>query len=235
MSTRRTLYEDLGISPGATPGRIKLAYETKLTELKGEDGPLAQRERDSLARAFATLSDPDKRDQYHRVIGIPAYEPVVVAAKKSATGGVPLWLVGGAVAIVVLVSLPFIYKPESTVIVAPPPAASSQGDPTAPEIRPVAEAQPSAPSGYGNTYDEKVRREFDAARRNFENQQQRDAYNAQRNAQMERYREEQEKRKATYEAQREQFQREQERRDLERRQREEVDRANRQLRDLQQR
>ncbi|XP_056173164.1 chaperone protein dnaJ 11, chloroplastic-like [Syzygium oleosum] len=90
-----SLYEVLGIRPGATGQEIKTAYR-RLARVLHPDvaaGAGAGREFMRVHEAYATLSDPDRRADYDRTLfqGAGRFAVSVVAAAASARGPSRNW------------------------------------------------------------------------------------------------------------------------------------------------
>jgi curved DNA-binding protein CbpA len=234
MESRRTLYDELGVSYRATVAEIGRGYERQMAALKDETGPVTERARASLTRAYATLSDPDLRDRYHSAVGLPRLETVGEHTKESKA-----WqgrYVGGglaAVGAIAVAALMFWPRPQPAI---PPPQATTPAsaepayDPTTPVMRPPPEAKRANTNEVGEPIlDDKTRREFESARRNLDQQRRQEEFFAQRSAEQERRLEEMQRRRAEYEAQ---IAQERERRELQRRQREELEQTQRKLREI---
>jgi molecular chaperone DnaJ len=85
MSTRRDLYQVLGVTRNASPEEIKKAYRNKARKLHPDvnrDDPKAEEKFKEVSDAYAILSDPQKREIYDRY-GHDAFDPT----KNAGTGG----------------------------------------------------------------------------------------------------------------------------------------------------
>jgi hypothetical protein len=225
VPNHRTLYDTLGVAPQATPARIRAAFAAKLDELRDADGPVAARERSELERAHATLIDADKRDQYHAVIGLPAYASVMPEPSGDRRGPILLAvIVVVAIGLMVLGMAMVLRAAKQRTAVDMATAAPSTSSSAAVPIR--------------QTYDyeaDRIRAEFDRAREDHEDQ--RNAQKAAADAYAAEKRDALENAKQAAEAARQQLteNREREREELASRQRAALENAQDQLRDLQQR
>ncbi len=77
INPEKNLYQDIGLSKGATPEEIQKSYQKikPLLESQKEGSPEAQRKLDALNYAYGVLSDEGKKDNYDK-LGV---EPTVTA------------------------------------------------------------------------------------------------------------------------------------------------------------
>ncbi len=81
-----TFYEELGVSPGASPDELREAFRTLVrllhpdqqTNLHLKDA--AEKQMRKLNRIYAVLSDPDRRRRYDHSLGGSQRPPVIIAA-----------------------------------------------------------------------------------------------------------------------------------------------------------
>jgi curved DNA-binding protein CbpA len=238
----RSLYDELQVPSHATAGRIRHAYEQRVRDLTSSNSAFAQRELREVERAYATLSDPDKRERYNSLMGLPGPEAVLATTGRAASGGLPGWLwpvcaAGGV--LVALVGYQMSRPKLPPLPASAPPAVANEGGASA-EADPPRSKWAEEHERQQKAYDEKVRREFEVAQRRQDYQRQtndRSVEAAQRN---EEYRKAAEDRKRASDAQRAEYElraqqrkEEAERRQLEARQREELAKVQRQIKAVQ--
>jgi hypothetical protein len=98
----RTFYEVLGVSRDAKVNEIQLAYNRLRAEMKKESTAPDPRLAAMAKVAVETLSNPDKRAQYDKTLGVLARAPAPVRRRKSGRGAgiavaaLALFVAGGA-------------------------------------------------------------------------------------------------------------------------------------------
>jgi len=147
-ASKRTLYEILGIAPGANPIDIGLAYEGRKETLAKAVPPDAS-ESALVQQAFEVLSDPKRRAAYDASLvtaaekaaaaeqDVPdlALEPEADAKPK------PVWVGVGAGIVILAAALYFTFHERR-----PPPAPPVETVAAPKPIQPAAPPQPLAPA-----------------------------------------------------------------------------------------
>lgn len=91
---RESLYEALGVSPGARPIDIVRAYEQLVAEFRKDTTPPDPRREARIREAYQVLSDEQRRAEYDRLLQAPPPPPAFDRRKA--------WVLGGVAAVIVV-------------------------------------------------------------------------------------------------------------------------------------
>jgi DnaJ domain/Trypsin-like peptidase domain len=93
---RESLYDVLGVSPGARPIDIARAYEQLVAEFAKDTTPPDPRREARIREAYNVLSDEQRREEYDRLLLAPPPEPAIDRRKAWALGGIAAAIVAAA-------------------------------------------------------------------------------------------------------------------------------------------
>ncbi len=136
---RTTLYDVLGIEPGASPAEVGAAYEAKKAALAEAMDATSQNELKLARDAHAILSDPAKRAQYDQRLKAEVAQEHRITSYEAAPerGGALKWLV-----IAAIVAAGYFAYERMHPHAAPTPAQTGEA---APEAAPVPATAPVEP------------------------------------------------------------------------------------------
>ena len=83
MIEERTLYDILGVEPNAPPEKIRAIYRLRTREAHPDRNHGNEEPQKQLNQAYEILSDPEKRREYNKLMGLPSNPRAIKSGKPT--------------------------------------------------------------------------------------------------------------------------------------------------------